>query len=452
MVGTRWNVAALLLALAGCGSEAGGTGDDESTGGTSGTASSSTTDSPTTEGETTGGVSGESSTSGEPSTTSSGEESSSTGTVDCDGFEPGDAFEIAADASTTRIHPHAAGDGAGAWFSFVEPEPVGSLFDVAVMHLRCAGVVDVPHQVVSTAPGNDIDASVAVSGDRVLVVWNTDDGTGGSSNLQIHGRVLGSDGVPLQDSQFRLTTSVEGTPISENHTFAIVTGADDGFAVAGLRAHPDSPAFVAFRQPLDLDGALAGEAAGPPIEVGVSHLLASSSASWLSYQRSDDGGDQVWLVSPEIAAVAAFEGAAAQGGQVLTRPDAPLMPIVAATVGSESALDVGIALGTAAPLQLGAAATIEHSPTVAMNAGGALAVVFHRNLGGLNNAVVFQRLAIEGEGDAAVVVAVGDELELDTQSPPYPPSLTWTDGGWLVTWSRGQSPDFSTWGQVLAPR
>ncbi|MBV1858173.1 MAG: hypothetical protein KUG77_07160, partial [Nannocystaceae bacterium] len=124
---------------------------------------------------------------------------------------------------------------------------------------------------------------------------------------------------------------------------------------------------------------------------------------------------------------------------------------VAATVGSGSALDVGIALGTSAPLQLGAPGTIEHSPTVAMNPDGGLAVVFHRNLGGLNNAVVFQRLAIEGERDAQTVVALGDELELDTQSPPYPPSLTWTHGGWLVTWSRGQSPEFSTWGQVLAP-
>lgn len=442
----------LLLVLGACDSEPDGMGDDGSTGGTTTAASTSTT-SGATGSETTGAPTTSGSSSSDADTgSSSGDESSTTGPVDCDGFVPSDAFEIAADASSTRIHPHAAGDETGAWFSFVEPEPAGSLFDVAVLHLRCAGVVDVPPQIVTTAPGNDIDASVAVSGDRVLVVWNSDDGTGGSSNLQIHGRVLDGDGVPLEDDQFRITTSVAGTPIPENHTFAIVTGADDGFSVAGLRAHPDSPAFVAFRQALDGDGALLAEAAGPPVEEGVSHLLASSSASWLSYQRSDDAGDQVWLVSPDAPAAAAFEGVPAQGGQVLARPDAPMRPLVAATVGSESALDVGIALGLAAPLRLGAAGTTEHSPTVAMNPDGALAVVFHRNLGGLNNAVVFQRLAIEGEGDAAVVVAQGDEVELDTQSPPYPPSLTWTEGGWLATWSRGQSPDFSTWGQVLALR
>ncbi|MGH1348333.1 MAG: hypothetical protein ACRBN8_42665 [Nannocystales bacterium] len=450
MVCTRWNLAVLLLALGGCDTDPASTGAEGSTGETSG---GSTADIPGTGGESTTGVgtSGSGST-GEGTSSSTGDGSSSTtDTSDCDAFEPGNPFEIAADASTTRIHPHAAGDGSGAWFSFVEPEPSGSLFDVAVLHLRCAGVVDVPRQVVSTAPGNDIDASVAVSGDRVLVVWNTDDGSGGSSNLQIHGRVLNSDGVPLEDSQFRVTTSVQGTEISENHTFALVNGTDDGFSVAGLRAHPDSPAFVAFRQPLDGDGTLLGEALGPPVEEGVSHLLAASSGSWLSYQRSNDMGDQVWLVSPEATAAAAFEGVAAQGGQVVARPDAPTMPLVAGTIGSGSALDVGVALGTAAPLLLGAAGTIEHSPTVAVSPEGALAVVFHRNLGGLNNAVVFQRLAIGGKADAQTVVTLGDELELDTQSPPYPPSLTWTDGGWLVTWSRGQSPEFSTWGQVLAP-
>lgn len=448
MVHTRWTLAVLLLALGACESEPAGTGDEGSTGESS-TGTSSTTDAATSQGDSTGSSSSDATSSTSEATSSSGDASSSstTGIPDCDGFEPGEAFEIAADASSTRIHPHAAGDGAGAWFSFVEPEPAGSLFDVAVLHLRCAGVVDVPRQVVTTAPGNDIDASVAVSGDRVLVVWNTDDGTGGSSNLQIHGRVLDTGGVPLEDSQFRVTTSVEGTEITQNHTFSIVSPTDDGFSVAGLRAHPDSPAFVAFRQPMDPQGALLGEAFGPPVEDGISHLLASSSQTWLSYQRSDDAGDQVWLVSPDAPAAAAFDGNPATGGQVLARPDAPSVPIVAATVGTESALDVGIAVGTGDPLLLGAAATIEHSPTVATNPQGELAVVFHRNIGGLNNAVVFQRLTIEGDA----VLALGEEVQLDTESPPYPPSLTWTDGGWLVTWSRGQSPEFSTWGQVLAP-
>jgi hypothetical protein len=67
---------------------------------------------------------------------------------------------------------------------------------------------------------------------------------------------------------------------------------------------------------------------------------------------------------------------------------------------------------------------------------------------GLNNTVVFQRLRIESDA----VVADGPEVELGTTSPPYPPSLTWTPGGWLATWSEGQSPEFSTWGRVLAAR
>ena len=424
--------------------DAGDTGEDTEGGSTSAADSSSGGPSPTTTTTSGSTTDADASTSGDASSSGEG----TTGSLpSCDAFAPGEAFEIAADVSDARIHPHAAGDDTGAWFSFVAPEPSGSLFDVMLMHLRCADDVDVPAQVVNTAPGNDIDASVAVSGERVLVVWNTDDGTGGTSNLQINARAFDLAGMPLEDTQHRITTSVEGTPITENHTFALVGAHADGFAVAGLRAHPDSPAFVAFAQTLGPDGALLGDAFGPPIEADISHMFASTAGDWLGYQRSGDD-DQVWLVHPDSPAAAAFAGMPASGGQLVERPEDPDAPLVAAAVGMGNSFDVGIALGTGAPLLLGGAATLEHNPTVARNADGDLAVVFHRNVAGLNNAVVFQRLRIEDDA----VVALGDEVELDTESPPYPPSLTWTPGGWLVTWTRGQSPEFSTWGRVLAPR
>ncbi len=445
----RWTPCLCLLVL-GCDPDRsgdGGTdGSSSSEGETSAASDPSTTGdpAPTTTSSTSASTEAGSSSEGSDSSSSSGE--TTTADPNCDAFEPGDAFEIAAGTYATRIHPHAAGDDTGAWFSFVHLEPVGSLFDVSVMHLRCAEVVDVEPVQLTTEPGNDIDASVAVSGERVLVAWNTDDGAGGDSNLQIHGRILDLDGTPTADAQFRVTTAVEGEPITQNHTFGIVTAAAHGFTVAGLRAHPDSPAFVAFRQALDPEGVLLDEAFGPPVEMGVSHLGASASADWLAYARSDDSSDEVWLARPDQAAAAAFGGMTATPGQVLSRADAPDAPIVVAALGEGNDLDLGLALGVEAPTLVGDAGSIEHNPTVAMNADGDLAIVFHRNLGGLNNAVVFQRLTIEGEA----VVTLGEELELDTMSPPYPPSITWTPGGWLVTWSRGQSPDFTTWGRVLS--
>jgi hypothetical protein len=443
----RWTSLICTLALTACDTEP----SDMGGGSTGSEATSSTGDVPdpsTSSGTTAPEETGSTSDGDESSTGSTTDEGSTTGEPSCDAFAPGDAFEIAADASSTRIHPHAAGDATGAWFAFVHPEPVGSLFDVSVMHLRCEDDVDVPPQVVTTAPGNDIDASVAVSGDHVMVVWNSDDGLGGDSNLQIHGRVLDSAGVPLDDAQLRVTTQVAGSDITQNHTFAVVTATEGGFAVAGLRAHPDSPAFVAFDQAFDPMGALLDEAFGPPVEVGVSHLAAFSSDGWLAYSRGDDTTDTVWLVRPGVDAAAAFDGQTGTAAHVLARPEAPMAPLVAGVVGSGNALDVGIGVGTAAPLVLGEAGSIEHNPTLAMNEDGQLAVVYHRNIAGLNNAVLFQRLAIDGDA----VVTVGDAEELDTDSPPYPPSLTWTPGGWLATWSRGSSPDFSTWGRVLAAR
>jgi len=446
MAHVRWALAGMLtVASAGCGDDG---SPSDATGSSGGDASSST--SADTSGADTSSTGDASSSTGADDDTSgsAGESSSSTGTPACDAFVPGASFEIAADVSNTRIHPHAAGDATGAWFSFVTPEPAGSLFDVMLMHLRCESDVDVAPLLVNTGPGNDIDASVAVSDDRVLVVWNTDDGTDSTSNLQINARTFDLDGLPLQREQFRVTTAFDGMPIVQNHTLAAVSAVDGGFSVAGLRAHPQSPAFVAFAQAVDASGTLQGEAFGAPVEEGISHMHASSASGWLTYARSGDD-DQVWLAPTSgEAPFAVFGGGPATGGQVLAREDAPLAPLVAATIGTGSALDVGIALGDGDTLVLGDPGSLEHSPTVAQGPAGELAVIYHRNLGGLNNAVVFQRLAI----DADAVVAVGDPEELDTQSPPYPPSLTWTPGGWLATWSRGQSPDFSTWGQVLAPR
>ncbi|MCR9165884.1 MAG: hypothetical protein ACE37F_10175 [Nannocystaceae bacterium] len=444
----RWTCLLCALALSGCDDAPTSDTDEGSTGAVTSSSSSGDPTTSQTSSETTEGTS---SSTGEAEA-SSGDTSSggdtSTGTPPCDGFVPGDAFEIAADVSNTRIHPHAAGDDTGAWFSFVHPEPAGSLFDVSVMHLRCESDVDVPPQVVNTSPGNDIDASIAVSGERVMVVWNSDDGLGGDSNLQIHGRVLDLSGEPTSDAQFRVTTQVAGVDITQNHTLASVTPTADGFAISGLRAHPESPAFVAFDQALSPSGAPTSEAFGAPIEEAVSHLAAFSSRGWLAYGRSGVSSDTVWLAHPDTAAAAAFDGQPATAGFILDRPDAPGAPLLAGTLGSGNALDIGVALGTGTPLVLGAPGSLEHSPTVAMNEQGALAVVFHRNIAGLNNAVVFQRLAVEGDA----VVAVGEAEELDTQSPPYPASLTWTPGGWLATWSRGSSPDFTTWGRVLAER
>ncbi|MEM6292601.1 MAG: hypothetical protein AAGA54_15110 [Myxococcota bacterium] len=378
--------------------------------------------------------------------TGAADESSTGAPIDCDGFVPGEAFEIAAGSSSTRIHPHVAGDGSGAWFTFVQPEPAGSLFDVMATRLRCAGVADVEPFTVNTEPSNDIDGSIAVSGDRVMVLWNSDDGSGGSSNLQVHARTFFTDGTPLDDAQRRITTAVDGEDILQNHTFGVVTPAPEGFVVAGLRAHPDSPAFVAFSQALDLDGALVDEAFGPPVEDGVSHLLASATGPWLAFGRSSDRTDAVWMTDgTEEGTQPLFDGQSGQGAHVLTLPAAPEQPLIAAAVGQGSSFDIAIAVGAGSPLLLGEASSLEHNPTLAAGPDGQLAVVYHRNLGGLNNAVVLQRLALRGES----VVTVGEPEELDVMSPPYPPSLTWIEAGWLATWSRGSSPDFTTWGRVL---
>ncbi len=363
----------------------------------------------------------------------------------CDTFTPSENFEIASGQHTTRIHPHAVGDARGAWFTYVEPEPAGSLFDVVALHLDCTLQADVPPFAVNTEVGNDIDPSVAISGDRVVVLWNSDNGQGGSDNLQIHYRRFALDGTPLDETQRRLTTQVDGDDILGNHTNANVVGSDLGWTVAGIRAHPGSPAFVAFLQHLDPQGDLLGEAFSPFVDPSVSHLAASGDESWIGYAVSGRGFDEVRVANEAgDPAIVPFPDASSGGIHLVATPSGPL---VAASSG-DSGPDILISMleSEAPPLRLGEPGTTEHSPMLALGPDSSAAVVYHRVQAGAGNTVVFQRLTLAGD----TVSANGEPEDLDTMSPPYPPSVTaLPNGTWLATWARGQSPAFTTWGRVL---
>lgn len=301
--------------------------------------------------------------------------------------------------------------------------------------------------VVNTAAGNHIDPSVAVSDDRVIVVWNSDDGTGGSSNLQIHYRTFELDGTPIDAQQQRLTTAVDGVDITQNHTFGKVTARADGFTIGGLRAHPQSPAFVAFAQVLDLDGAFVGEAYSAPIEAGISHLDAAAAGDWLVFQRSADD-DSVRTMELSTAQPGPSLPDASGGALLPPTVGSGNAPIIAATRSDLNTPYVSVLVEGSPANLIGAAP--QHNPSLATNDDNVFGVVFHRNQGGLDNRVVMQRLSTDGSA-TRMLAPFGDEVVLDDESPPYPPSIAWVGTGWLVTWSRGSSPNFTTWGQVIEP-
>jgi hypothetical protein len=98
-------------------------------------------------------------------------------------------LELVPEGPDTQIHVFGAPDPDGVWVAWNQPDGAG-LFDVWVQHLGCDGQVDVGPLQLDDGADNEIDPAVAVSGNRVLVAWQSDNGLG-QDNLDVRWRLLG---------------------------------------------------------------------------------------------------------------------------------------------------------------------------------------------------------------------------------------------------------------------
>ncbi len=354
------------------------------------------------------------------------------------------------DGPLTQIHPSALFDGEGIWVVYVRPEPGGGNFDVWATRRGCDGAVLVPPFLVQADPaGNDIDPAIARSGDTLLVAWNTDDGTGGTANLQVRYRTMSLDGTLHGDRDQVLRTERMGAPITDNHLGAeLASVPGGGFVVAGSRAVPELMRFAAYAQPLDATGALVGEALEPLLEPmvtqsSVSVDVAPDGGSWLVYDRApDDDAEptQVMLSrldgsAPELA----LEGLASTGGaDVLAAGDAVWVAL-SADDGSQVDLWIFDATAPLAPRTLGEAGAVDHSPRLAAG-DGAVAVAWFRQIRGFSNELFV----------ASVTDASAASVSVDSPVPSYAPAITHVMGRWwFLSYAIGDSPDFRLVGRFV---
>lgn len=158
------------------------------------------------------------------------------------------------DGPDTQIHGTSAFGGEQIWMAWALPND-SSTFDIWMAAMGCGGEVEVAPFAVTDSADNELDPALAISGDRLLLVWSTST----SAGLGLRRQVFTLDGVPagpaLEGDLVR-----GGEVVTGNATLAQVSATEDGFALAGSWGHDDAAAFQAFWVPLDLDGVQSGEA------------------------------------------------------------------------------------------------------------------------------------------------------------------------------------------------
>ncbi len=348
-----------------------------------------------------------------------------------------------------QIHPQVAFQpGRGLWLVYNVPHPGRGDFDVWAARLGCTAADDVAPFLVDDAPdGNAVDPSVAVVGDRALVVWQSEI-SDRTPNLWLRARLLGADGAPLGPSA-RIVT--EDAPDGVHWMSALAADGTD-FILAGVRAGPVANTFTIFAQRLDRDGAPAGplgvdeRPTGGQVEPTVGVTPAGEvRVAWL-----DDG-----QTGPTVRAVLGEAGLtptpAVPLGEPVTakiRYDRAGAWLVAAA--NRGGLDVGLWRGDvdaeASPQWFGENGDCT-SPGVASDGDGAGVVAWFRLDRGAQSTPQWQAFDPLGVPQGAA-----RSVPTDAPAAPYPMALAHVGGGrYFMAWTEGTSPAFRMVGRFVRP-
>jgi len=164
----------------------------------------------------------------------------------------------------TQIHGTSVFDGENVWVAWSLPNDFNT-FDIWMARYGCDGALQLGPMTVTDGPDNELDPSLAVSGDRLLMAW-TSSTTHSSNNLDIRYQVFDLAGAPVSDAG-DLQAERAGVVVTGNATLPRVASRADGFVLAGSWGHDDAPAFQAFSVLLDRDGNVIGDAADAELDV-----------------------------------------------------------------------------------------------------------------------------------------------------------------------------------------
>ncbi len=359
-----------------------------------------------------------------------------------------DTFRVDPDGALTQIHSSVAWDGEAAWVAYALPEAASANFDIQATRISTDGEVLVaPFRLDGGEGHNETYPRVAVSGERVVVAWQADNGTG-ADNMDLPLRGFDMDGTGLDAAPTVVEPLIGGSAQTGNGWMpSLVADPSGGFALGAAWALDSVQTFQAVAVELDAAGAVV-EADAPDIDGDESHYYPSIAVgpagerllAWEAWTST--GGTEIQLSLDGV--LSSFSGHDDAGLPFVSwerAADGVPYLVWYSVNGSEYDIELvgGDIAGEPAAATLGGAGSLDHTPIIAAGERGVV-VAWMRNLSGLSNELVLQAVRLDGDS-----WTLGDELVLETETAvaPYLPGLTWVcDDAWLVTWVEGANPDY----------
>jgi hypothetical protein len=327
----------------------------------------------------------------------------------------------------TQIHGSSTFDGNHLWMAWSRPDS-GSLFDIFLASFACDGsVVTSPFEVTQT-DDNELDPVLSVSGDRLLVAWLSDNGTG-IDNLDIRYRVFTLDGAAVSDS-IELSATRNGVAVTGNALYPSLASIDGGWMLAGSWGHADAPGFQAFAVELDLDGVVQGDAQDAELDVTFGQTSTSVAV--------DAAGVHVVWQEDSVTSMAPSSWATTLGGTPSLLGDPGARPHVAPgpwTVWDTDGTDIVLQAPGGSATSFGLSGFVHSARVVAL--GGEATVLWMQVASGIQNRVFVAPIGSDG--------TVGATVSLATDQAPsvYPLDLTMIDSTHaVVVYQDGATPDF----------
>jgi hypothetical protein len=207
------------------------------------------------------------------------------GAASCDAFAP-NAFPIEASGPNGQIHGIGASGGDRVFVTYNRPKAGAKTFDVVLTALKCNGTLAFDAVRVSEDDDNDVDPSIAVRGETVLVAWGGD-AAGQDPNLHLRTRLFDRQGTAI-GAATTFTGPRKGVANTKYNTWqASVASLGEGFALAGAWGTEEAPAFQAFGSRLDAKGLAIGDAFELGFDAGTSQTLVDvatgGEAAWAAW-------------------------------------------------------------------------------------------------------------------------------------------------------------------------
>ena len=367
------------------------------------------------------------------------------GPVSCAAPAETTPFLLAPGLRQTQLHPAVAFDGERMWITLTVDEEAGSAFDIVLLMHDCGGNLQGDPIFVSQAiPPNDIDASIALGADSIVLAWQRDESTG---TITTWTRAFELDGTPRGD-EVQYVSYREGAVLDATVWFPELQARAGGFWLSGVRGI-EGVGFQVYAQELDEDGlAIAGDALEPASngmeQTGLA-LVQRDDQLHFAWSETRDGNDQaVYLAPGETDPVLLLDGFIASNlGGMVAHGDALV-----------AGVRVGSANGTIHLMQVGSTETTEvergqiGAPHLAAGEGTRGAVLWTDALSGFTA----EQLWVAGYivGDPPMLDTPREINTLGAVGLPYAPAVTHLVGdAYLVTWTERAADTWQSWGQIV---